>query len=394
MGIVDGVQYGEELIDDVIQDDLVGDHDVLGAAQVAAPGEGGAGGAFALVVVHVEAGAAGMAGQEAGEALADLAAVVAGALREFDEDGLVGGFVPEGDVFALGYDHAGGIRVTVAVFGLGEEVVGDAGGAKADGAGVEGVGEDVADDAGVPGATAAGGGGACVNQVVADLAQGFAAEEHIFHGQDVGGALRVLDGNGFFAGFFVGDVGFAVAVGEGDGVEAEGADALGHVFGIFATHVVDADAAGNFGDIAQDRFGVGEVGVVVCGGEGFGGLADGVELDAVVIEGHADHVDEVTEAVVFVEGEDVEFVVAGVFEELGEGGDGSSGGGEGDPHGAAFAWHQVGAGALDPALGAGALAGGGDLVRDAEFIVGGLFGGADGGPDCEADGGHEGSGVR
>ena len=79
----------------------------------------------------------------------------------------------------------------------------------------------------------------------------------------------------------------------------------------------------------------------MIGGEGFDGLGDGVDLDAVGGEGFGDGVEQFTQAGVVVEGENVELVMLGGVEHEGEGRHGDFGITEIYETGAAFSWDNV-----------------------------------------------------
>ena len=162
------------------------------------------------------------------------------------------------------------------------------------------------------------------------------------------------------------------------------ADAVTHAASVFPSHPADFGSRADLADADVEFGGVVGVGVVLGGGDGFDGLGEGVELDAVVGEGVVDGAQEAAEAVVVLHDEDVVFAAPGAVEEVAEGGDGAFGVAQVDIAGATMAGDLEGASGFDPVLGLGEGATGEHLVGEGGFVVAGLFFGGDGSEDGES----------
>lgn len=210
---------------------------------------------------------------------------------------------------------------------------------------VEGIGEDAADGGEVPGAATRGWDLAGF-EVGFEVADAFAAEEEVFDLDEVFGE----GGDRLWDDFAV--VGFAwraaIAKWDGDRQPVD-EDAVSHSAAIFATHAGDLGFGADGADADHEFVCVVFVGVVLVRRDGgvLGGHAE--ELDAVVAEGGVDEGEEVTQAVVIVDDEDVVLAGAGGFEHFADGGDFVFGIAEVEVLGAALAVDDVGACGFEPA---------------------------------------------
>lgn len=189
-------------------------------------------------------------------------------------------------------------------------------------------------------------------------------------GDERGGGIEFSTGRAAVA------VGFAT-----DGVEAFIGDAAGHSDAVAAAQGVDLGAGGETGDGLDDGGGVGSIGVVACWGDGFDGLADGEELDAIGGEGAGYGVEQFAQAGVIVENEQVICAALGIFEHGVKGRHLGFGVAQVDPAGARLAGHDVGAGGFAPATGSSGGAAFVLLLGERDFIFGGLLFGTYGSPD-------------
>ena len=110
-------------------------------------------------------------------------------------------------------------------------------------------------------------------------------------------------------------IGAGIAIGNADGVESTFEAEAGAVV-VFAAEVCDLPVGDHAVHGAHHEFGVGGVFGEIFGGDGFDGLVDGVDLDAVLGKGFGDGVEEVAEAVIVPHDEEVEAPVFCIFEHL------------------------------------------------------------------------------
>jgi hypothetical protein len=374
LGVFDAAEEGGEFGDEGGEEVGVFAVDVFGmdGADPTAAGVGVSAG-----VGDPGAGAADSAVEEVGEALGTDARVFFAALVEFFVDAALGGHVPEWGVESFGGDDAGG--EIVHNFDVPRSRVRCAAGfSEVDFAAVVAVFEEEADVDIGPFPFACGGGDAFGGELVGDLPEGVTFEEEVFDLDDDGGGGGVYDGGDFAVEFAAG--GFAVAVGEFAFVES-GEDAAGHAKFVASFEGGDLCAGGEGGDELEG--GGGFVGFVFVGGEGFDGLGEGVELDAVGGESLGDGFEEFAEAGVVVEEEDVELSGLGGVEHVFEGGDVGFGVAEVDPAGAGLAGDDEGSGGFAPAFGEGVGAAELLLLVEGDLFGGSLGFGGDGCPDGE-----------